>query len=29
MLYCDDVTLEEYDDSYCDSCMFCMVYPEE
>lgn len=36
MLYCDkydkdcsDVTTEECDNCGCDSCIFCIVYPNE
>lgn len=36
MLYCDeydkdcsDVTTEECDNGDCDSCIFCIVYPNE
>lgn len=26
---CADITPEECDDGCCDSCMFCIVYPNE
>lgn len=26
---CDDITVEECDDGCCDTCMFCVVYPDD
>lgn len=26
---CDDITVEECDNGCCDTCMFCVVYPDD